>query len=46
MNFINLEGDLKQQSTILKVKIDNEKEMFKISLFNFFLNFKRKSNEK
>ncbi|TVP41569.1 hypothetical protein [Candidatus Nitrosocosmicus arcticus] len=36
MDFINIEGDLKQQSKILKGKIDNDKEWFKISLFKFF----------
>lgn len=36
MNFINIEGDLKQQSKILKGKINKEKEWFKISLFKFF----------
>jgi hypothetical protein len=36
MKFINIENDQKQQSKIIKGKIDSEKEWIKSSLFKFF----------
>ena len=36
MDFVKIEGDLKQQAKILKEKIRNENEWFKFSLIQFF----------
>ncbi len=36
MDFVKIEGDLRQQAIILKERIQNENEWFKISLIQFF----------
>ena len=36
MDFVKLEGDLKQQTKILKKRIQNDKNWFKASLIRFF----------
>lgn len=36
MDFVNLEGDLKQQTRILKERIQNDRIWFKVSLIKFF----------
>lgn len=45
MDFVKLEGDLKQQTKILKEKIQNDRDWFKRSLIRFF-EFQKERTEK
>ena len=46
MDFVKIEGDLKQQSKTLKEKIKEEPEWFKVSLIRFFECQKERARKK